>query len=73
MRAIKVKRLRKIAAHLTEGAASSYTEQVHKPKLMPTGRITVEGLPEQVVYTPVTINLDKGCQRAVYQDLKSMG
>ena len=73
MRAIKAKRLRKIAAHLTDGASTSYTEQVHKPRQVHTGRLTIQGMMDHTIVVPVTISLDKGCQRAVYQDLKSMG
>ena len=73
MRSIKAKRLRKIAAHLTDGAATSYTEQVHKPRLVATGKLTIQGLQDQTLVTPTTISLDKDCQRAVYQDLKNMG
>ena len=74
MRNSKAKTLRRLATNLTGGDKfTTYNQQAHKERLVPTGRLNEKGEMLMAKYVPVTIRLDNSCTRAVYQGLKKVG
>lgn len=74
MRNSKAKALRRLATNLTGGDKSTtYNQQAHKERLIPTGRLNEKGEMLMARYIPITITLDGSCTRGVYQHLKKAG
>lgn len=74
MRNSKAKALRRLGTNLTSGDKfTTYNQQMHKERLIPTGRLNEKGEMVMARYTPITITLDGSCTRGVYQHLKKVG
>lgn len=75
MRNSKAKTLRKLALNLTGSGVMDvkYNQQIHKERLVPTGRLNEKGEMLMARFIPITIKLDEFCTRGVYQHLKKVG